>query len=112
LRIRSDVSTAFWHRKKHTVSLPYINICIYVYIKRLKVSNYRYSNGQWWSKTDKDPKDLIDHNQFSGSDGTWHLDYCTTCEEWGHNDCDFVEDDDWGSPTHYDPYDDEYANDD
>jgi hypothetical protein len=22
--------------------------------KRLKVSNYRYSNGQWWSKTDKD----------------------------------------------------------
>jgi hypothetical protein len=38
--------------------------------KRLKVSNYRYSNGQWWSKTDKDPKDLIDHNQFSSPDGT------------------------------------------
>jgi len=80
--------------------------------KRLKVSNYRNSNGQWWSKTDKDPKDLIDHNQFSGSDGTWHLDYCTTCEEWGHNDCDFVEDGVWGSPTHYDPYDDEYVDDD
>jgi hypothetical protein len=81
--------------------------------KRLKVSNYRYINGQWWSKTDKDPKDLIDHNQFSGSDGTWHLDYCTTCEEWGHNDCDFIDDGAWGgSLTHYDPYDDEYVDDD
>jgi hypothetical protein len=59
-----------------------------------------------------DPKDLIDHNLLSGSDGTWHLDYCTTCEECGHNDCDLIED--WGpaSPTHYDPYDDEYVDDD
>jgi hypothetical protein len=38
--------------------------------KRLKISNYHYINGKWWSKTYMDPKDLIDHNMLSGSDGT------------------------------------------
>jgi hypothetical protein len=80
----------------------------------LKISNYRYSNGRWWSKTDMDPKDLIDHNMLSGSDGTWPLDYCTTCEEWGHNDCDFEEfEEAWEpiSPDYYDPFDDDYVDD-
>jgi hypothetical protein len=62
----------------------------------------------------QEPKDLIDHNLLSGSDGTRYLDYCTTCEECGHNDCDFT--DDWEpggptSPSHYDPFDDEYVDD-
>jgi hypothetical protein len=26
----------------------------------LKISNYRYSNGRWWRKTDMDPKDLVE----------------------------------------------------
>jgi hypothetical protein len=57
----------------------------------LRLSDYGYSNGRWWSKTDRNPKELIDHSILSVSDSTWHLEYCTTYEEWGHDSCDFEE---------------------
>jgi hypothetical protein len=77
----------------------------------LKLSNYGYSNRRWWSKIDINPKDLIDQSILSGSDGTWHLDYCTTCEEWGHNDCDFEKAWEPISLDFYDPFDDDYIDD-
>jgi hypothetical protein len=73
----------------------------------LRLSNYGYSIGRWWNKTNTDPKDLIDHNILLGSDGTWHLEYCTTCEEWGHNSCNFEEAWEPISPDYYDPFDDD-----
>jgi hypothetical protein len=56
-----------------------------------------------------DPKYLIDNSSIiSGTDGTWHLDYCTTCDEWGHDSCDFEEGWEPTSPGYYDPFDDDY----
>jgi hypothetical protein len=77
----------------------------------LNLSNYIYNNGRWWSKTVVDPKDLIDRSIVSGSDGTWHLDYCTTCDEWGHDSCDFEEAWEPTSLDYYDPFDDDYVDD-
>jgi len=57
----------------------------------LNLSDYVYSNGRWWSKTYMDPKDLIDNSIVTDSDGTWYLEYCSTCEEWGHDSCDSQE---------------------
>jgi hypothetical protein len=74
----------------------------------LNLGDYTYSNGRWWSKTYKDPKELIDDNIAASSDGTWHLEYCSTCEEWGHDSCDSQEDWEPISPDNYDPFDEDY----
>jgi hypothetical protein len=81
----------------------------------LRQSKYSYQNERWRNQTDMSPIDIIDKSIVLDSDDTERIEYCTYCNEWGHDTfiCDYPGDE-W-RPTFtdhdYDLYDDYYSDD-
>jgi hypothetical protein len=86
-----------------------------IWEKLLHQNKYIYLNERWGNQSDMSPIDIIDKSIALESDGTERLEYCTYCNEWGHDTfiCDYPEDE-W-RPTFtdhdYDLYDDYYSDD-
>jgi hypothetical protein len=86
-----------------------------IWEKLLRQSKYNYQNEKWGNQTDISPLDIIDKSIALDSDGTERLEYCTYCNEWGHDIfiCDYPEHE-WQptfSDQDYDLYDDYYNDD-